>query len=207
MKKIITIFIAITFLNSSLSGCSVAPKENKKNPPSVFGEKFNEPISNEHLKDFEAINKNTYSKKESDGLLKIYVSNDNKIYLINKRSPEFSDIHECQSMFEQDKKNIQYLINESDKSTVHVNKDITSLTYGDDTFRLSTIPCEISKYDKLDTYSYTISVAGKSSDAMSSSQNIVSKIGSTTGDLLMGVAFVALIPVFLIVFMIGSIFK
>ena len=104
MKKIITIFIAITFLNSSLSGCSVAPKENKKNPPSVFGEKFNEPISNEHLKDFEAINKNTYSKKESDGLLKIYVSNDNKIYLINKRSPEFSDIHECQSMFEQDKK-------------------------------------------------------------------------------------------------------
>lgn len=207
MKKIITLLTAITFLSASLSGCSSAPKEINKQTPVVFGEKLNTLVSDDHLKDFEAINKHTYSKKISDGVLKIYVSNDNKIYLVNKQSPYFKDLSECQTMFEQDKSNVQYLINDSDKSMTHVNKDITSLTYGKETFRLSTIPCRINKTDSDESYYYIINVAGESSDAITSSKNIASKIGSTTGDLLMGVVFIALIPVFLIVFIIGSIFK
>jgi len=207
LKKIITILTAITFLSTSLSGCSSSPKKADKKPPVVFGENLNTMASNDHLKDFDIVNKNTYSRKESDGILKIYVSNDNTIYLVNKQSPYFNDLRECQTMFEQDKSNLQYLINDSDKAMPHVNKNITSLTYGNDIFRLSTLPCQIKKTDNIETYYYIINVAGESTDAIKSSKNIASKIGSTTGDLLMGVVFIALIPVFLIVFIIGSIFK
>lgn len=50
------------FFKFIVGGLCRSTTRKQKNPPSVFGEKFNEPISNEHLKDFEAINKNTYSK-------------------------------------------------------------------------------------------------------------------------------------------------